>query len=237
MTAFETAWELIKNVPRFAYHGGHVPIGEPIDPSMGGNNNHAAISTLPHNEILNRPHGVFSIPIGAESNRKLSVSRLLNQFRNQVQGGKEHYIIDTQPYRDETIAGNMLAGDAMGNFYQALEEANVDFHTPYDQQFMDELKENIQTKYEAFNMPLSQWGRGVIGEREFIPSRDPYTQMFAIDAPDMTEIPFEIPADVPEMMHELITPRAIDPEDVLPMYGNSQRKIKEWMAERVRDDL
>tara|TARA_R100000951_G_scaffold111312_1_gene110174 strand:+ start:3314 stop:4012 length:699 start_codon:yes stop_codon:yes gene_type:complete len=231
MSAIDIAFELLKAQPRFAYHGGHVPAGEPLKPSEMGDNQHALISTMPHNEILGREHGVFGIPIGSS---KLPVSQL-RDFTGMTRGGIGHNIIDLKPYVDETTAGNMKVADGMGNFYQSLEEANPDFETPYSDEWMQELKDIIARKYEDFNVPLSDWQGKLIGENQITDNgNDPYNSIH-LQTPDYNELTLEIPADMPEMNHETITHRQIDPEDVLPMRGNSMRNIKQWMAERMRD--
>ncbi len=232
MSAIDIAFELLKAQPRFAYHGGHVPAGEPLKPSQMGDNQHALISTIPHNEILGREHGVFGIPIGSS---KLPFSQLRG-FTGMTRDGIGHNIIDLKPYIGETTAGNMKVADAMGNFYQSLDEANADWETPYSDEWMQELKDTIARKYEDFNMPLSDWQGKLIGEDQIdTTSRDPYYNMIHLQSPDMNEITLDLPADMPEMNHETITHRQIDPEDVLPMRGNSMKNIKQWMAERVRD--
>lgn len=232
MSAIDIAFELLKAQPRFAYHGGHVPAGEPIKPSQMGDNQHALMGTLPHNEILGREHGVFGIPIGSS---KLPVSQL-RDFTGMTRGGIGHNIIDLKPYIGETTAGNMKVADGMGNFYQGLEDANPDFETPYSDEWMQELKDIIARKYEDFNMPLSDWQGELIGGDHYVPrwSKRPFN-MIEFQSPDMTPITLDLPADMPEMNHETITHREIDPEDVLPMRGNSMRDIKQWMAERMRD--
>ena len=128
-TAFDTAWQLLKEMPRFAVHRGRVPIGEPIDPSVS--HDYSLMATLPHNEILNRPHGVFSHPIAnrEDEDYRMSMDFLLNDLRNmRPRIGHEddrHFIIDMEPYADETIAGNMRAADALGFLYQNFGRSNI----------------------------------------------------------------------------------------------------------------
>lgn len=249
MSAFDTAWQLLKEMPRFAVHRGRVPVGEPIDPNI--NHDYSMLATHPHNEILDRPHGVFSHPIANNENEeyRMPLDFLLEDLRNlrvrrDAQGmnreNDRHFIIDMEPYKKETIAGNMRAADALGFLYQNLEEAiyNADEGDweGYDQDYLDEMKEIMARKYRHFNKPVEDW----MGDED-----DVLIGMDQITDVGMADLNFEITdpfggssvlsiADDTDMMHELITQRAIDPEDVLPMYGNSQKKIREWMADRVR---
>lgn len=242
-TAFDTAWQLVKEMPRFAVHRGRVPIGEPIDPSVS--HDYSLRATLPHNEILDRPHGVFSHPIAnrEDEDYRMSMDFLLNDLRNmKPRLGHEndgHFIIDMEPYADETIAGNMRAADALGFLYQGMEEAiygaDEGDWEGYDQDYLDEMKEIMARKYRHFNKPAKDWMGDdddvIIGGDQMIDFGQG-DMMFEITDPTGASAPLQIPDQ--DDMHEFITQRVIDPEDVLPMYGNSQKKIREWMADRVR---
>ena len=253
MTAFDTAWSLLKEAPRFAVHRGRVPIGEPIDPSIS--HDYSMLATHPHNEILGRPHGVFTHPIANNEDEeyRMPLDFLLNDLRNlrgraDAQGvGREndrHFLIDMKPYEKETIAGNMQAADKLGFMFQNLQEANEeykqegsrDYGNAFDEAYFDELKDIVQSKYQSFNKPMADWmgdeQDALIGGDQIIDAGMNHL-MFELTDPHFNTIPLEITDDL-DMMHELITPRTIDPEDVLPMYGNSQKKIREWMADRVR---
>ena len=244
MSAIDTAFNLLKEAPRFAVHRGRAPIGESLDPSV--NHDYSMIATHPHNEILGREHGVFSHPIANYEDEpyRMSVDYLLNTLRNlaprrglEGRVNDNHSIIDMKPYAGETTAGNLRAADAMGNFYQSLEEANQDWETPYDAEYMDDFKRLVAEKYQHFNKPMPDWegddDDALIGANQIVDGGS-NSMTFEFQSPHFENVPLEI-ADEEDFMHELITHRAIDNEDILPMYGNSQKNIKDWMAERVRD--
>ena len=95
----------------------------------------------------------------------MSMDFLLNDLRNmRPRIGHEddrHFIIDMEPYINETIAGKYRAADALGFLYQNLEEAiygaDEGDWEGYYQDYLDEMKEIMARKYENFNKPAKDW--------------------------------------------------------------------------------
>jgi len=234
--AFEQAWLFLKNVPRFAHHSGGVPDDEPIRPSSG--KNPRTFITHLHNEILNRPHGVFMHPIGAGDKFK----------QNDI----HDIVVDLAPYIDDSHVGNALAADKLGwlgmalnsrsgdderydefdPVKRAIEDLTMERVKPHQH---DEVKRNIQQIYgDNFIKPLAEWDKGTIGNDLF--EYDWHGTTLPFDATDDAFMHLNLSPNSFDnsRMHEIISPTPIDPDDYLNTRGMHPDDVKAWMANRVR---
>ena len=228
MTAFDRAWALMKSRPRFVFHSGHAPIGEVLDPSnlrgIGG------ITTREHNQILQRPHGIFSHPIGGKNKY-----RLHQAITSPTYGKSNKFLIDMLPYEDVAYVGDYGVADSLGYHGQNLQELLID-----DEMYDEEGKETIQrlldsipSAYEPYIQNYSQWE----GDRWKVPhSQGGYEYVEIGDMWDSNDV--EILEREPQNTFEVIIPTKISPDD----YFSLDRKagideMKEWMANRVRSGL
>jgi len=224
MTAFDTAWDLMKaRRPRFVFHSGSAPVGEVLDPSVLPSN--GIMTTHKHNQILQRPHGIFSHPIG--SNNKY---RLHEAITSPTYGKENKFLIDMLPYENVAYVGDYGVADSLGFHGQNLQELLLDdeMYGEEEREGFQRLIDSIPNAYKPYIQNYSKWD----GNRWTIPRG--YVHIG--DRWDSNDV--EIIDHDSKDTFEVIIPTKISPDD----YFSLDRKVgidemKEWMAKRVRSSL
>jgi len=243
MNAFDTAWALLKKQPRFAFHVGNAPIGDPLDPSKLPSNE--ILTTLEHNEILERPHGIFAHPIGG-NNKYKTHQAITKPTYNRL----NNFLIDMMPYADKAFVGDYSVADSLGYHGQSLQEILAEINNDeegrmvegmesvygdYDdeqQEMIEMLLSSIPDAYEPYIKDFSDWE----GDRWELPPKigsHEYVQIGDMWNSNEVELIDRNPQDT----FEVIIPDKISPDDYFPLNRNSGiDDVKEWMKDRVGDN-
>jgi len=228
LTAFDTAWDLMKTKPRFVFHAGNAPIGEPLDPSKLPSN--GIMTTRTHNEILQRPHGIFSTPIGS-----MNKYRLHEAINVPTYGKQNKFLIDMLPYDDVAYVGDYPVADSLGYHGEVLQDLLHDDQA-YDEdehETFQRLIDSIPSAYDPYIRDYSEWK----GKRwEVPPSSGGYEYVEIGDMWHSNDV--EIADRSPQNTFEVIIPTKVSPDDYMPL-GRREGidEMKEWMADRVRSSL